>query len=79
MPKFLVSLPQMPLDEIKKSWAAVVEASVGSGCEMDTAYINEQKARATCCWNAPDRATIEGVFTKAGIAFESMEEVVEYA
>jgi hypothetical protein len=46
---------------------------------MDTAYINEEKAQATCCWDAPDRVTIEGVFSKAGIAFESIEEVVEYA
>ncbi len=46
---------------------------------MDTAYINEEKAQAVCCWNAPDRATIEGVFAKAGIGTESVEEVVEYA
>ncbi len=79
MAKFLISLPQMPLDEIKKCWAAVVEASVGSGCEMDTAYINEEKAQATCCWNAPDKATIVGVFEKAGIATDTIQEVVEYA
>ncbi len=46
---------------------------------MDTAYINEAKAQATCCWNAPDRATIEAVFAKAGVTTELVEEVVQYA
>jgi uncharacterized protein YpmB len=46
---------------------------------MDTAYINEEKAQAICCWNAPDKATIEGVFAKAGVTAEAVEEVVEYA
>ena len=45
---------------------------------MDQAYINESKAQALCCWDAPDRATIEGVFTKAEVNIESIEEVVEY-
>ena len=78
MSKFLISIPQMPLDEIKATWTKVVEASVGSGCKMDQAYINESKAQALCCWDAPDRTTIEGVFTKAEVNIESIEEVVEY-
>ena len=78
MSKFLISMPVMPLDEIKASWTKVVEASVGSACKMDQAYINESKAQALCCWDAPDRTTIEGVFTKAEVNIESIEEVVEY-
>ncbi len=46
---------------------------------MDTAYINEEKAQATCCWNAPDRPTIEAVLEKAGVTAESFEEVVQFA
>ncbi len=46
---------------------------------MDTAYIDEEKAKATCCWNAPDKVTIAGIFEKAGVTAESIQEVVEYA
>jgi hypothetical protein len=45
---------------------------------MEQAFLNESGARAVCCWNAPDLPTIEALFAKAGVATDSVEEVVEY-
>ncbi|MDJ0766167.1 MAG: hypothetical protein QNJ97_24505 [Myxococcota bacterium] len=45
---------------------------------MKQAFINKSEARAVCCWDAPDQLSVEALFTKAGIATASVEEVVEY-
>lgn len=45
---------------------------------MDKAYIDESKAQAVCCWNAPNLTEVENLFAKAGIATASIQEVVEF-
>ena len=78
MQKFLITLPQIPHEEVKKAWAKVTQASGGSGCTMEKAYIKKYKDQAICCWDAPDRETIEGLFAKEGLITESVEEVDVY-
>ena len=46
---------------------------------MDNAYVDKSKAQAICCWNAPDQASIEDLFAKAGVATELIQEVEVYA
>lgn len=45
---------------------------------MDKAYVDEVKGQAICCWEAPDRKSVEDLFTKAQIQPESIREVTEY-
>jgi hypothetical protein len=45
---------------------------------METAYVKKYKDQAICCWDAPDRETIEGLFAKEGLITESVEEVEVY-
>jgi hypothetical protein len=45
---------------------------------MSTAYIDESKSQAICCWDAPDRESIESLFSAAGVTAQEIQEVVEY-
>ena len=45
---------------------------------MDKAYVDKSKAQAVCCWGAPDQTSIEDLFSSAGIATESIQEVEEF-
>jgi hypothetical protein len=45
---------------------------------MEKAYIDEENSQAICCWSAPDRKSIEELFTKAQIQVESIRSVMEY-
>ncbi len=56
----------------------MINASRGSNLTMDKAYIDKTKGQAICCWEAPDRKSIEELFTKAHIHPESIREVTEY-
>ena len=46
---------------------------------MDRAYVDEVTGKAICCWSAPDKKTIEGIFEKAQVKAESINEVTIYA
>ncbi len=78
MPKYLVTLPSMPVEQVKATWTAVIKASVGSLLYMEKAYVDENKAQAVCCWNSPDLKSVEELFNKAGVNPESIQEVVEF-
>jgi hypothetical protein len=56
-----------------------MNASVGSNLKMDRAYIDEDNGQAICCWSAPDRKSVEDLFTKAKVEPESIKEVVIYS
>ncbi len=45
---------------------------------LERAYVDEEHGQAICCWNAPDRASIEDLFAKAKVKPESIREVVEH-
>lgn len=45
---------------------------------MEKAYIDEENSQAICCWDAPDRKSIEDLFSKAQVQVESIRSVVEY-
>jgi hypothetical protein len=45
---------------------------------MEKAYVDEENSQAICCWSAPDRQSIEELFTKAKVKVESIRSVVEY-
>ncbi len=46
---------------------------------MDYAFIKKNKDQAVCCWEAPDRDTIEDLFGSVGLVTESVEEVEVYS
>ncbi len=46
---------------------------------MNTAYIDPAANQAICCWEAPDRKSVEELFDKANVKPETIREVVEYA
>ncbi len=46
---------------------------------MSNAYVNETDAHAVCCWEGPDRGSVEALFAKAGVATKIIDEVVEFA
>jgi len=45
---------------------------------MDSAYIDRSANQAICCWDAPDRASVEHLFAAAKVRTESIREVVQY-
>ena len=57
---------------------AAINAAKGTNCAMQQAFVNESKARAVCCWDAPSQEAIEELFEKASVATDSVEEVVEF-
>jgi hypothetical protein len=46
---------------------------------MDNAFVDPAAGQAICCWDAPDRASVETLFEKASVKPESIREVVVYA
>ncbi len=45
---------------------------------MERAYVNAEEGFACCCWTAPSREELAGLFRCAGTPFESMTPVEEY-
>ncbi len=45
---------------------------------MDRAYVDEAAGQAICCWDAPDRTSVEALFAKAGLTPETIREVTVY-
>ena len=45
---------------------------------MEKAYIDEENSQAICCWSAPDRKSVEEMFSKAQVQVESIRSVVEF-
>lgn len=69
----------MPKDKVMTAWSNVMNASVGSDLKMDKAYIDEATGQAICCWSAPDKKSVEDLFTKAQVETESIKQVVVYS
>ncbi|MBU0519607.1 DUF4242 domain-containing protein [bacterium] len=44
---------------------------------MERAYIDKETGRVSCCWSAPNRDKVTGLFKQAGVAFESITQVEE--
>jgi hypothetical protein len=45
---------------------------------MDRAYVDEAAGQAICCWDAPDRDSVEALFQRAGVKPEKIREVAVY-
>ena len=45
---------------------------------MDCAYVDAAAGQAICCWDAPDRASVDALFSKAGVRPETIREVTVY-
>lgn len=56
----------------------MVDASVGSDFQLDNAYVDQAAGQAICCWEAPDRASVEALFAKARVSPEQIREVQVY-
>jgi hypothetical protein len=52
---------------------------VGSKLKMDCAYVDAAAGQAICCWDAPDRASVDALFTKVGVKPETIREVTVYS
>ena len=46
---------------------------------MDNAYVDHAAGQAICCWDAPDKASVEALFAKAQIQPASIREVEVYS
>ena len=46
---------------------------------MDSAYVDEAAGQAFCIWDAPDRSSIQSLFTRAGVKTETIREVAAYS
>lgn len=46
---------------------------------MDNAYVDHAAGQAICCWDAPDRASVEALFAKANVKPQAIREVEVYA
>ncbi len=51
---------------------------MGSSLKIDAAYVDHAAGQALCVWDAPDRASVEQLFAKAGLRPESIREVTVY-
>jgi hypothetical protein len=76
--KFFVTMPSMDKQEIGLACSAVLAAATGSKLKMDAAYVDMDKSRALCFWDAPDRKSIEELFAKAGLKPKRIHEVMPY-
>jgi hypothetical protein len=45
---------------------------------MDCAFVDAAAGQAICCWDAPDRSSIESLFAKAGVSTETIREVTVF-
>ena len=46
---------------------------------METAYVDAAASQAICCWDAPDRSSVEALFSKVGVIPETIREVAVYS
>ena len=52
---------------------------MGSNLKMDRGYVDTRASQAICCWSAPDQASVEALFAKAGLKPESIREVEDFS
>jgi hypothetical protein len=48
---------------------------VGSDLKLDCAFIDTAASQAICCWDAPDRQSVEALFQRAGVKPEAVRQV----
>jgi hypothetical protein len=74
MPTFMVihRSPRTSWEEVEKKWMELAE-------EHDAAWVrtwfNKQEGIRFCEWLAPNARTLEGIFGRHGVAWESIHEV----
>ncbi len=78
MAKYIIVLKPMAAEAVKPACLSVLNASAGTGATMDWAYVDRATNQPICCWDAPDRKTVEDMFQRAGQQVESLREVVIY-
>ncbi len=78
MAKYIIVLKPMTADAVKTACAAVITASTGTGIALDWAYVDRKSNQPICCWDAPDRKSVEELFRRAGQQTESLREVELY-
>lgn len=78
MPKFLITMAGMDAAAIKAACTGVLAAAAGSGLSMDAAYVDQSDGHVTCVWEAPDRASVEALFSQAGQRPERIRAVTPY-
>ena len=78
MAKYIIFLKPMTADAVKTACAAVITASTGTGIVLDWAYVDMTTHQPICCWEAPDRKGLEGLFRHAGQQIESLHDVETY-
>ena len=78
MAKYIIVLKPMTAEAVKTACAAVITASNGTGMTLDWAYVDRTTHQPICCWEAPDRTSIEGLFRRAGQQMESLRDVEPY-
>ncbi len=80
MAKFVINMPPMPEEDVKRNWAQVLKTSRSAGdptLKMERAYVDKQSGKVSCCWSADNGQKVEALFKQAGVPFESISEVEE--
>ena len=78
MAKSIIVLKPMTAEAVKTACASVITASAGTGIALDWAYVDRMTHQPICCWEAPDRKSIEDLFRRAGQQIESLRDVETY-
>ena len=78
MATYIIVLKPMTAEAVKTACASVITASAGTGMTLDWAYVDRTPHQPVCCWQAPDRNSIEGLFRRAGQQIESLRDVETY-
>jgi len=76
--KYIIVLKPMTAEAVKTACASVIAAAAGTGITLDWAYVDRMTHQPICCWEAPDRKNIEGLFMRAGQQIESLRDVETY-
>jgi hypothetical protein len=78
MAKFIITLKPMSAEQVKTACLSVMNAAAGTALKMDWAYVDNATNQPICCWDGPDRKSVEDLFRKAGQPTESIRAVTVY-
>jgi len=76
--KYIIVLKPMTAEAVKTACSSVMTASAGTGLTMDWAYVDKATNQPICCWDAPDRKSVEDLFSRAGQQVDTLREVEPY-
>ena len=76
MKKFMVvhRAPELKWSDVERNWAALAEVEAAL---WERTWYNKKEGVRYCLWRAPNRETLERVFSDLDVTWESMLQVME--